>query len=269
MSRIMTLVIFISYLFSSAALAADKEFPGRDIYLGTPYIELAAFHQQFKYFIVVDVRSHYEYETLRILGAINIPLNSSGFIPKMQQLRDNNKAKKIIVYCNGKTCMKSYQAASKAKARGIEGVIVFDAGIMDWARAYPALAELLGKSPVDASKLISKARFDEHLLAPDKFADMTQAADVRVLDVRDSVQRSGMGLFVGIEHQAPLDDKEKLEKHIQTALDENKTLLIYDESGKQVRWLMYWLEEKGLKKYLFMEGGARLYFKQLKARLKR
>lgn len=36
---------------------------------------------------------------------------------------------------------------------------------------------------------------------------------------------------------------------------------IDDEAGKQVRWLMYYLEDQGATDYFFMKGGAKAYFK--------
>ena len=33
-------------------------------------------------------------------------------------------------------------------------------------------------------------------------------------------------------------------------------MYVYDEAGKQVRWLMYRLEQAGVKDYYFMKGGA-------------
>ncbi|MDH5425338.1 MAG: rhodanese-like domain-containing protein [Gammaproteobacteria bacterium] len=259
-AAVLTLVFVCTHAF-----AANKEFPGRDIYLGTPYIEMNEFNAEFDNVIVVDVRSQYEYETLQILGAKNIALNSSAFTSKMEELRNANKDKKIIVYCNGKSCMKSYKAAGKAAARGIENVIAFDAGIMDWAKAYPEKTVLLGQTPIDPAQLISKERFTAHLLEPDKFAEMVALPGSNVLDVRDRLQRSGMGLFVSKENHAGLDNNEMLKQYIQKAVTDNKTLLIYDESGKQVRWLMYRLEARGLKNYYFMKGGTRAYFKHLRA----
>lgn len=254
--------------FCNCVFAANAEFPGRAIYLGTDYIAIDDLKKEFDNVIVVDVRSHYEYETLRILGAKNLALNSATFVSKMQKLRSDNKDKKIVVYCNGKTCMKSYKAASKAKARGITNVVAFDAGIMDWAKSLPEKAVLLGITPIDPNKLIAKSRFKERLLAPNKFAEMSRGKNISVLDVRDRLQRMGMALFVGIENQAGLDNDAKLNHYIKKAINEKKTLLIYDESGKQVRWLMYRLEAKGLQDYYFMKGGTRAYFKQLRNRHK-
>lgn len=254
--------------FCNSTFAADAEFPGRAIYLGTTYIGIDDFKKEFDNVLVVDVRSQYEYETLRILGAKNISLNSTRFVSKLQNLRNDNKDKKIVVYCNGKSCMKSYKAASKAKARGITNVVAFDAGIMDWAKTFPEKAVLLGITPINPANLIAKSLFKKRLLAAKKFAEMSTRKNISVLDVRDRLQRMGMGLFVGIERQAGLDNDEKLNLYINKAIKEKKTLLIYDESGKQVRWLMYRLEAKGLHDYYFMKGGTRAYFKQLRNRHK-
>lgn len=264
-SKIIGLFLLLS--ITTLSQAANKEFPGRDIYLGTKYIELDAFRDQFDKVIVVDVRSKYEYETLRIVGAKNIPVNSRLFVNQMQKLRNDNKDIKIVVYCNGKTCMKSYKAASKCKARGITNVVAFDAGIMDWSKTYPDKAALLGQTPIDPARLIAKSRFKKHLVDPEKFAEMVHSNNVTVLDVRDRFQRMGMGLFVGAERQANLDD-DSINTHIEKSLKDKKTMLIYDEAGKQVRWLMYRLEAKGLTDYKFMKGGTRSFFKTLKKDLK-
>lgn len=266
--RILLTGALLLVTFCNSVFAADAEFPGRAIYLGTPHISIDDFNKDFDNAVVVDVRSQYEYETLRIIGAKNLPLNSAGFVRKMQKLRSDNKDKKIVVYCNGKSCMKSYKAASKAKARGITNVIAYDAGIMDWAKTYPEKSVLLGITPIDPNKLIAKSRFKERLLEPKKFAEMSTGKNISVLDVRDRLQRMGMGLFVGIEEQAGLDNDAKLNHYIKKATDEKKTLLIYDESGKQVRWLMYRLEAKGMQDYYFMKGGTRAYFKELRKRQK-
>jgi len=259
-------ILMIFALFSSHSFAKNKEFPGRDIYLGTDYIEINQFKNEFKSVIVVDVRSKYEYKTLRIKDSRNVPLNSRSFVRDMKDIRSKNPNKKIVVYCNGKTCMKSYKAASKCKSRDIKNVVAFDAGIMDWAKTFPDKAVLLGKSPIDPSKLIAKSRFKKHLVEPEKFAAMVQENNVAVLDVRDRFQRMGMGLFIGAERQANLDD-DSINQHIKNSVKNKKTMLIYDEAGKQVRWLMYRLEAHGVTDYKFMKGGTRNYFKALKNRL--
>jgi len=245
------------------ATAANKEFPGRDLYPKIPVISLAELKANLKEVVVVDVRSTYEYDTLHIIGARNIPLASKTFVENMKKLREKTQ-KPIIVYCNGKTCMKSYKAAYKCQLSNIANVTAFDAGIMDWAKNNPIQTELLGKLLRDPSKLISKNEFHQHLLSPDAFGERVAQSNDIVLDVRDRFQREGISLFVGREFRAYLDDKKRMDRFIEKAREQKKGLLIYDAAGKQVRWLQYYLEEKGVKNYYFMEGGIHKYYNALK-----
>ena len=215
--------------------------------------------------LVVDVRSDYEYSTLHIKNAFNIPLKSSKFIQEVQGLRKQQPQKKIITYCNGKTCMKSYKAASKCRTNGIDNVYVFDAGIMDWAKANPNLSVLLNVSPIDPARLISKEKFTARLLEPETFFTQANSSDPVIIDVRDPLQRAGMALFFGREKRASLDETEKLKTYIAQAKRERRPLYIYDEAGKQVQWLMYYLEDQGATDFYFMKGGAKAYFKDMRS----
>lgn len=248
---------------------ANKEFPGRDLYPEVPYIDLDDFYQKLKRneVTVVDVRSEYEYDTLRIAGAINIPLASKTFSSEMRKLRMAEN-KPIVVYCNGKTCMKSYKAARKCEIEKIDNVIAYDSGIMDFAKSFPKDALLLGKTLNDPKKLISKDEFKKHLLTPDKFGERIAETSDIVLDVRDRFQREGISIFVGREYRVSIDNTKRLDRYIDKAMKENKALLIYDAAGKQVQWLQYYLEDKGLKSYYFMAGGISAYYKDMKAELK-
>ncbi len=249
---------------SSAYSAKNDEFPGRKLYPDVPVIELNELYRRFKEFTIVDVRSAYEYETLRIKGAINISLSARDFTAQIRKLRAKD-ARAIVVYCNGKTCMKSYKAALKASKNKIDNVRAYDAGIMDWARAKPEMAVLLGKSPINPSSLISKQKFKKHLLSPEAYSEKVAGSSAIVLDVRDRFQREGLSIFIGKERRAYLDDKKRLDKYISKAKSQNKVLLIHDAAGKQVRWLQYYLEEKGVKSYYFMAGGVAAFYDEMKS----
>lgn len=253
-------------VFSLTAInsyAKSAEFPGRGLYPTTPYISITDFHKVKDKSVIVDVRSAYEHKTLRIKGALNIPISAKDFVEQMRSLRNANVNKKIVVYCNGKTCMKSYKAALKCKRAKIKDVISYDAGIMDWATKYPADAVLLGESPIDPKKVISKKTFKTFLITPEKFEEKMGTEKVLVLDVRDQLQRNATGLFPGKERRVYINDATGLDKYITKANKENKTLLIYDEVGKQVRWLQYYLQGQNAKSYFFMKGGVRGYYEYL------
>ncbi|WP_455208585.1 rhodanese-like domain-containing protein [Kaarinaea lacus] len=260
-------VTLLVVLVQTAAFAADKEgFPGRshEKYKDAPYIELEDLHKKINDVVVVDVRSNFEYDTLQIKGAINIPVALKTFDEEIQKLRQKTD-KPLVFYCNGHTCMKSYKATLHAMKLGIKDVYAYDAGIFDWAKAYPDKAVLLGKSPVDTRDILSKKQFAARVLNPDKFSDMAteDPNKVIVLDIRDKYQRAGVGFFPVQERWTSLNKMDKVYSYIRKAKEKGKTLFIYDEVGAQVRWLQYALEREGVKDYYFMDKGATGYYKMI------
>ena len=256
------LAVTLLAVITNSAWSADEGFPGRGKYPDIPYVEIADLFAKKNRgeVVIVDARSNYEFETLRIKDAVNIPVANKAFEEEVQKLRGKTN-KSIVFYCNGHRCMKSYIAVKRALQANVENVLAFDAGIFDWTKKYPNEAVLLGTSPVNPRKLIAKKRFTSRLLDPDTFSSYIMDSRNRiVVDVRDKFQRAGVGFYPGIERWAALDDRKKLQRYIEKARRENKTLFIYDEVGKQVRWLQYALEKAGVKKYYFMDKGARAYY---------
>jgi len=260
MRRIISIIALISLLLSASAFAGE-DFPGRAKYKKIPYIELGELYKKLNDVVVVDARSALEFKTLRVKTAINIPVASEKFEAEVAKLRASTD-KPIVFYCNGHTCMKSYIATKKSIAANINNVFAFDAGIFDWTNAYPKEAVLLGNSPVNLAHLIPKSSFKKRLISPDDFSDRAtiDRQKYMTIDVRDKFQRAGIGFYPGIERWASHDQQKKLDAYIKKAIKQDRTLLIYDEVGKQVRWLQYVLEKAGVKKYYFMHKGAKGYF---------
>lgn len=254
-------IFTILALLSFNLYAKANDFPGRVKYPDLPYIELSDLHDKRNNVVIVDARSVLEFETLRIKGAINIPVASKTFEQEVQKLRERT-AKPVVFYCNGRNCMKSFIAVKKSMAAGIKDVYAYDAGIFEWTMAHPDVAVLLEQSPVNIDSLISNNSFQKRLLNPDSFSGkaIDMGKDSMVLDVRDKFQRAGVGFYPGKERWASLDNRKKLDQFLLKAKANNKTVFIYDEVGKQVRWLQYALEKHGIKNYYFMEKGARAYY---------
>ncbi len=248
---------------AAAEAEAEAEFPGRAKYSDVKVVELEELYAQRNDVVIVDARSSYEYDTLRVKGALNISLSSKSFGAELTKIRAET-GKPIVFYCNGKTCMKSYKAVRQAIFHKIDNVMAFDAGIFDWAKSYPGEAVLLGDSPINPKNLISKTELYKHMLKPAEFGKRVGNSTL-VLDVRDLHQREAIGFFPGHERRVGLDDAKTLHKYIDRAKKQGKTLLIYDEVGKQVRWLQYTLEKAGLDNYFFMDGGANGYYEMLAA----
>lgn len=255
------LIGMLAVLLSATVAANPAGFPGRAKYPDVQVIEKPELLKQLNQVIIVDARSSLEFDTLRIKGAINIPVASKTFENQVKALRATTN-KPIVFYCNGRSCMKSYLAVRKAKAAKVSNAIAYDAGMFEWARSYPKYAELLGKSPVNTSDIISRSMFKKRLLDPTTFETeaFARGNKTMILDVRDKYQRGAAGFFPAQEVWASMDDQAKLQNLIEMAKKENRTLFIYDEVGKQVRWLQYALEQAKVKNYFFMDNGAKGYY---------
>lgn len=266
MKKLLFISTILLSLFSlTSAFAADKGFPGRAEFPEIALYEKADLLRDLNKVVVVDARSALEFKTIHVKGSVNIPVASKKFAGMVKDLRKTTK-KPIVFYCNGRTCYKSYKAAKTALAAGVKNVFAYDAGIFEWAKAYPKHAVLLGKSPIDPKHLISKSDFKKRFLKPKEFTEVarsTPSSKRLILDVRDMYQRAGVGFFIGIERWASMDDQQKIVKYLQKARDENRTLYIYDEAGKQVRWLQYTLEQNDVKDYYFMTKGAKQFYKDM------
>ena len=251
---------------AAGAEADDSEFPGRKLYPNVKTISKEALYEKIKKdaVIVVDVRSAYEYNTLKIVNALNISASSKTFGKELQALRDASP-KEIVFYCNGITCYKSYKAGIKALQYNVKNCLSYDGGIFEWTKQYPDYAVLLEQTPVKKESIISKEDFKSHLIAPAEFNEHAANSDNFIVDVRDREQRrGGGGLFMFRDKHVDLDNTKKLDKIIAKAIDEDQTVLFYDQKGKQVRWLQYYLEKQGLKNYYFMRGGAGAYYDKLR-----
>ena len=85
--------------------SANTEYPGRALYKDVEYITLQKLSANYRDFIIVDVRSSYEYKTLHIVGSRHIPVSSSTYTTDIKELRADHPKKTIVTYCNGRTCM--------------------------------------------------------------------------------------------------------------------------------------------------------------------
>jgi len=256
---ILSVLMLVVSLASLTVRAANEEYPYRVRYPDVAVIATADLAKQFNDVVVIDVRSKYEFDTLHVKDAINIPLKT-GFGEKVAALRQKLN-KPFVFYCNGKTCHKSYDAVLLAEKARLDRIYAYDAGIFDWAKAQPEKTVLLGNSPIKAGELISSEDFKKRLLEPKAF-DAKVDDKAIVLDVRDKRQRD-TALFPFKEQRAQLDEMKKIDVVVNEAKAKNKTLLVYDEAGKQVQWFQYYLESKGIKDYYFMKGGAQGHFDAL------
>ncbi len=245
------LIILILTSFSVSTKAAD-DFPYRKDYPEVKVIETEELLNQYDDVIIVDVRSKFEFDVVHIEKAKHVPVASKSFEKDLEGVRSKDGAKKLVFYCNGHTCKKSYKSTKKAMGAGFDNVYAYDAGIFDWITANPDKGVLLGKSPVDTSKIIPKSDLKAKMLTLAEFKSKGEGSGAIVIDVREPFQRKQTPEIKGIKN-IPLD---RLLGLLEKGTFKNKELYIFDAVGKQVRWLQYHLEEKGYKNYNFLSGGV-------------
>jgi len=258
-------LVFGSLTLGSFAFAEEAEkFPLRKTFPEIKVIETADLTQKAGEYIIVDVRSPFEYSIMHIQGALNLPIADKKFVANAKQAAaDTNKP--LVFYCNGHRCAKSYEAAMMMTKAGSSNVLSYDGGISDWAINNPQLTVLLDK-PLDPKALINDAQFKAHALSPKDFMSKAQAQPTAyVIDVRDSFQVEGVSLFPGRDIRTGLDIA-KLKKQIGDAKTTNQPMYFYDATGLQVKPLQYLLEDQGVKEYYFMQGGMGGYFEMLKGK---
>ena len=73
------------------------------------------------------------FEKTRIPGAINIPLDDSDFVTRVEQ-KAGSKDKPVVVYCASQQCNSSEKAAEKLEAAGFTAVSRYTGGAAAWQK---------------------------------------------------------------------------------------------------------------------------------------
>lgn len=245
--------------------AGAVDFPYRKDYPDVPVVELAELKAGYDdgSFVPVDVRSTLEYDVIHIKDAHHISLSQVDFAEQLRSLVGRHPGRKVAVYCNGITCLKSYKAAKAAYDGGMSNVYAFDAGIQAWANAFPEQTLLLGKIIRDPQKqLISERELQAKMLSYEIFMRKAAGAGPAAvaIDVRDPFQRTQR--VPGLEKALPIPMDKMIKNVIARGLLKDKQLFIFDQVGKQVRWLMYYLVDQGYVDFYFLEGGATSVLKE-------
>ena len=244
-------------LAASFSAAGNGNYPLRQEFPDVAVINLVQLQQKLAHLTVIDVRSRFEYETVRITGAKWAPVSIRQFDIDLGKITGNDHNLELVFYCNGQSCNKSYLAARHAKMNGYKKVWAFDAGVLAWAQQYPQHTTLLETTPANPARLISREQYQQHLLPSTQFKKLCIGPNRVVFDIRDPVQREDKRYLDGIAQRYPLDRLIKLldtpefrKKH------SNKTFCFFDAAGRQVPWLQYYLDSHNYRNYHFLKDGV-------------
>lgn len=262
--RSIALMVFSLLSLVMADFCRAEEFPLRKNYPDVTFLELSAVKAGYdnKSMILVDVRSRMEFDTIHPLDAVHVDFSHQNFLLDLRKVVQDNPGKKIVLYDNGITCLKCYIGAQDALDEGLNDIYAFDGGIPAWAEAYPAETLLMGKVIDDPGKqLIPYEEFKKVCLDFATFQQKVKSAkNAVVIDARDPMQRKQK--LPGFENALPIP----LDKLIRNVIDKDnmkdKQLFIFDQVGRQARWLMYYLAARGYRDYYFLDGGATSVLKE-------
>jgi rhodanese-related sulfurtransferase len=250
------LVSVIVCIFSGSVVFAE-EFPYRKDFPKVSYIstqELKAKYDKNEA-VIVDVRSKIEFDVIHVKKSLHIPMAYATFVEEIGKLIKENPGKIIAFYCNGVTCLKSYESAQKMVDAGYKNSFAYDAGIPDWSKKYPSDTLVFEKVLTNPDKqLISDNDFNKRLINFETFKTNTTKANTIVIDIRDYIQNAGK--LPGIENAKIIPLDMFIPNFVQKKIEQDKTLLIFDQVGKQVKWLMYYLRDYGYTNYFFLDKGA-------------
>lgn len=258
-------VCLLSY--GTGVVASDKteQFPKRKFYPQLSYIETQEFANGIRTnrYDVLDVRDSMSFNSLHVKVAANIILTSKTFDQEILDFSAKSK-KPLAVYCNGISCSKSYIASAKIielfkKHKIKKQVFTYDSGINAIAYAHNELVLKNGKDISEENPLVSAEQIKKHSLAPENFENFIAdhvSEDYVILDIREKDEKIVNKLFMfRSEKNITLNQRDKLIALLNKIKSSDKTLLVYDASGRQIDGIYELLRIIEIEHWHYMEGG--------------
>jgi rhodanese-related sulfurtransferase len=165
--------------------------------------------------VVLDTRTHAEFDAGHIPGAHNLDVVPSARVSAVERLMNGDKSRALVLYCNGPFCQASRRLAEQLVASGFTNVRRYQLGIPIWrALGGPTEIELSGIARIVA-------------------ADQTAV----FLDVRSSADFA-KGSLAGA-HNVPVEDvvAGKLKKIALPEDDFNRRVVLFGRDAAQARQL--------------------------------
>lgn len=231
---------------------STEQFPLRAFYPSVQIIETETLLQQYAEAIIIDVRSSFEFDVVRINAARHVELSSPDFLQEIVSLRAPRSATPLIFYCNDPSCSRAFRAAVLAQSAGFSHIYTYDAGVFSLMKKSPALVTLMETTPAQATRVISTERYANAQLDFAQFKERSTAVGALVIDIRDIYRRQRLPAMKNIRN-IPM---ESLLQGITNRIWAEKKLLIFDQHGEQTRSLQYFLQANGYSDYAFLRGGV-------------
>jgi rhodanese-related sulfurtransferase len=250
-------ILCLSFFSVSVAQSATKArsgdlFPLRDFYPTVQTMSTETLLQVYDEAIIIDVRSQFEFDVVRINKAAHVDFTQENFLDEISALRSKKSEIPLIFYCNDPSCSRGYRAVMSAESAGYSDVYIYDPGVFSLLKKKPQFVTLMGTTPAQTAQVISKEQYEKAQLDFASFKDQSNGLSALVIDIRDIYGRELLPDLNNVRN-IPM---EALLQGISHRIWAEKKLLILDHLGDQTQSLQYFLEANGYTDYAFLRGGV-------------
>jgi len=249
--RVLLLVLCLAMIAFVGPARAAAFSPFRAFYPDVATISTNELHERLFTVTLIDIRSRFEFEVVHIARSINLPLEDGSFAEKIDRLRPVREKITVVLIGNDTDCSRAFEAAMLAEARGLDNVLVYDAGVFSWLHAYPQRTRLMGQSPARLEQVLPLIDHQSRLVSFERFKQLAGEPGALVIDIRNIYQRRRVPARLDLRTIS----LEALLAAVGNRIWAHRPLLIFDADGSRTRWLQLFLRAGGFFDYVFLDGG--------------
>ena len=251
--KLLVLCGLILVLFSSSVFGANPSTPSlRPFYPTVRTVSTERFLELYFDALVVDVRSQFEFDVIHISKAKHVSVAGDNFVEAISRYRARKSSTPIIFYSNDFASANAFRAALVAQQAGFQSVHVYDAGVFSLLDAASEKVTLLATTPAQPDLVIPADYYNSVRVDFDEFSNRSAKRDAMLIDIRDIYNRIYVPRLTGVKN-IPV---ESFIKAVTNRIWWEKTLLVFDQSGEDTKWLQYFLQANGYSDYLFLRDGV-------------
>lgn len=205
--------------------------------------------------ILVDTRSHAEWEVVRLPTARCLPGHTitEG---DLLDLRPREAESPQIVFVGATSADSAVkEAAARAARWSFKSIAVLSGGVLEWTQKQPSRTLLFGL-PFDSAEAraqrLKREELEAVMIPAAVFLEAARSRKFTVLDVRAPGQRVRRGLLPGPSTQLSPDE---LVWSLKTQSIPASRLLVADYDGSLLPSILFYLQAYGVTEYRCLRGG--------------
>jgi rhodanese-related sulfurtransferase len=251
MFAVCCLLVALPIASTVTATTDEQHFPLRPFYPTVKTIDTDRFLEIYFNAIIIDVRSRFEFDVVRINKAKHVPLSEDDFIASISRYRSLISETPMVFYCNDSACSSAFRAVLLARAAGYTNLFVYDAGVFPLLMVAPEKITLMVTTPAQPDLVISNDYYNKVRIDFKEFKERSTGMGTLLIDIRNIYNRVHEPRLQGVRN-IPM---ESFLKAVTNRIWAEKKLLIFDQNGEKTNSLQYFLQANGYSNYVFLRGG--------------